>query len=142
MDAILLAQEVTPYVATAVTAYGTAVLTRVEDIAADATASFGQRLLQRLVRRDEAAGNVTDEQTAVIDAVSSLAQNADDDDYLVAVRLQIRRLLAAHPDLAQDIASMMQSAPTVGDHIEFHGPIFGPVQGKGEQRNYFNRGSS
>jgi hypothetical protein len=142
LDAIQLAQEVTPYVATAVTAYGTAVITRFEGIATDATVSFGQRLLQRLIRREEAAAELTDEQSAVINAVSDLAQNADDEDFLVALRLQIRRLLVAHPEVAEDIASMMQSSPASGDHIQFHGPIFGPVQGKGEQRNYFNRGVS
>ncbi|MEU5630268.1 hypothetical protein ACH47C_01670 [Streptomyces rishiriensis] len=140
MDAVQLAQEVTPYIATAVTAYGTAVLTRFEGVATDATVSFGQRLLQRLIRREDAAAELTDEQSAVIDAVSDLAKNSDDEDFLVALRLQIRRLLAAHPDLTEDISGMMQSSPASGDHIQFHGPIFGPVQGKGEQRNYFNKG--
>ena len=46
-----LVAEATPYLAAALAAYGTAVLTRVRDEAADATVSVGRRLLQRVFGR-------------------------------------------------------------------------------------------
>ncbi|OMI38029.1 hypothetical protein SPAR_18213 [Streptomyces sparsogenes DSM 40356] len=101
-----LAQDVAPYATTAITAYGAAVLARVESDAADATVSFGQRILRRLTGRDtpDDGETATAEQEALAGTVAELAESPDDADLAAALRVQIRRLLAAHPDIAADIA--------------------------------------
>ncbi|TQF01430.1 hypothetical protein E6W39_03210 [Kitasatospora acidiphila] len=104
-DAVILAQEITPYVAAAVSAYGAAVLTQVEQHAADATVSCGQRLLRRLLRR------TGPEQEAVAGAVNDLAGDPKDVDLQAGLRLAIRRALQADAQLASDIAAVPR--PTV-----------------------------
>ncbi|MFE9168838.1 hypothetical protein ACFYNZ_04800 [Streptomyces kebangsaanensis] len=137
LDAAQLAQEITPYIVTAVSAYGTAVFTRAEDAAADATVSFGQRLLSRLTGRGTAPSDLSNEQEAVLSAANDLAMDLGDADLVAFLRLQIRRLLNADPELAAEIAAMPRPAQADGDHIEFHGTIHGPVLGKGSQTNHF-----
>ncbi len=110
VDAIQLAQELTPYATAAVTAYGAAVLARVESDAADATVSFGQRLLLRLTGRDAPDAQPTAEQDAVADSVSDLAGAPDDADLVAMVRVQIRRLMVADPTLAAEIAGWARPA--------------------------------
>ncbi|MGW2816418.1 hypothetical protein [Streptomyces sp. NPDC001415] len=92
-DAIALAQEITPYIASAVGAYGVAVLNRAEDAAAEATVSFGQRLLGLLTRGSGSQG------VAVTDAVAALADSPDDADLQAALRLAVRRVLQESPGL-------------------------------------------
>lgn len=55
MDAEIV-QLAGPYLTAAAGAYGAAVLTRVEDVAADATVSVGRRILQTVWRRRNEAG--------------------------------------------------------------------------------------
>ncbi|WP_432010520.1 hypothetical protein [Streptomyces cucumeris] len=113
VDAVQLAQDLTPYATTAITAYGAAVLARVESDAADATVSFGQRILRRLTGRDTPDTEATAEQEALANAVTELAATPDDADLAAVLRVQIRRLLAAHPDIAADIAGWTRpAAPT------------------------------
>ncbi|HEX3964905.1 MAG TPA: hypothetical protein VHZ03_51060, partial [Trebonia sp.] len=50
-DAALLAAELTPYLSTAVGAYGEAVLAEIRDNTADSPAGLGRRLLQRVFGR-------------------------------------------------------------------------------------------
>lgn len=116
-DVAELAREITPYVATAVGAYGTAVLTRVGEDGADATVSFGRRVLLRLTGRgapdpdgpdgphdaDDPA-EPTPEQTALARTVDELARTPDDRDTLAVLRVQIRRILTDDPALAAQLA--------------------------------------
>ncbi|MEV8397153.1 hypothetical protein [Streptomyces niveus] len=110
VDAVQLAQDLTPYATAAVTAYGAAVLARVESGAADATVLFGQRVLRRLTGRDAPDAEPTAEQDAVVHCITDLADAPDDADLAAVLRVQIRRLLTAEPDLAADIAGWPRPA--------------------------------
>jgi hypothetical protein len=105
-----LAGAVVPYVAAAAGAYGAAVVERVRDTAADATADatvgLGRRLLARILGRQESAGQVSD-------AVEDLAADPADPDRLAALRLQVRKALAADPELAGEVAQMLQQAGAI-----------------------------
>ncbi|WP_445515577.1 hypothetical protein [Streptomyces sp. NEAU-174] len=113
VDVVQLAQDLTPYATTAIAAYGTAVLARVESDAVDAGVSFGQRILRRLTGRDTPDSETSAEQEALADTVSELSGAPGDADLAAVLRVQIRRLMTAHPDIAADIASWARpAAPT------------------------------
>ena len=104
VDAVTLAQEITPYMAAAVGAYGAAVLTRAEEQAADATVSLGQRLIRRLTRgTDSGPGTVAG-------AVDRLAGCLADDDLQVLLRVAVGDALRGDPDLAAEIAAWPRPA--------------------------------
>ncbi|MFI6699356.1 hypothetical protein ACIBJC_10340 [Streptomyces sp. NPDC050509] len=105
MDALVVAGEVTPYITAAVGAYGTAVLTRSTDTAADATVSLGRRIVQRLWNRDES-------REAIEGAVADLARTPDDEDFQALLRAHIKRALLDDPELAAEIARMLPAAGT------------------------------
>jgi hypothetical protein len=102
-----LAGAVVPYVAAAAGAYGASVVERVRDTAADATADatvgLGRRLLRRILGREESAEQVSD-------AVQDLAADPADPDRVAALRLQVRKVLAADPELAGEVAQMLERA--------------------------------
>ncbi|WP_127506918.1 hypothetical protein [Actinoplanes solisilvae] len=95
-----LAAAVVPYVSAAAGAYGSAVVQRVQDSAADATMGLGGRLLRRLLGREESAA-------AVADAAVDLAEDPADEDRVAAMRLQIRKALAADPALMVEIRELL-----------------------------------
>jgi hypothetical protein len=105
-----LAAQVAPYVVAVAAAYGKAVVERVRDTAADATlgaaAGLGRRLLYRILGREESAEQV-------VAAVEDLAQDPEDADRVAGVRLQIRKALAADPQLAADVSDMLRAAGVV-----------------------------
>jgi hypothetical protein len=101
----VLIGEVSPYVTAAVGAYGGAVLTRVNDQAVDATVGLGRRILQRIFGI-RAAGDVPQ-------PVADLAADPDDPDLQAAVRVAIRKLLAADADLAGDLRGILAGAAAV-----------------------------
>lgn len=105
-DMLSLATEVTPYVSAAAAAYGGAVLARARDEAADATVGLGRRLLQRVfgVRR---------EGEPLPGPLADLAVRPQDEDALAAVRLAVRRALAADPELEAELRSMLAIAPGI-----------------------------
>jgi tetratricopeptide (TPR) repeat protein len=109
-DVLSLAAEVTPYVSAAAAAYGGAVLVKARDAAADATVGLGRRLLQRVfgVRR---------EGEPLPGALADLAASPQDEDALAAVRLAVRKAVAADPVLEADLRSMLDSAPAVVMHV-------------------------
>lgn len=95
---------VIPSVTAAVAAYGTKVLVRAEDAAAGETVRLGQRVLARL-RRNE------DVQPHIDVAVKDLANALDDEDFLGALRAQIKKALAEDPDLASDVEKLLTGSP-------------------------------
>lgn len=106
-----LAAEMTPYVSAAVAAYGGAVLVRVRDEAADTTVGLGRRLLQRVFASHGATEPLPG-------PLADLAANPDDDDdALAAVRLALRKTLAADPVLAADVRLMLASAGGVFQQV-------------------------
>jgi hypothetical protein len=110
-DVASLAAEMTPYMSAAVAAYGGAVLARVRDEAADATVGLGRRLLQR-VFGSRAAGE------SLPAPLGDLAADPGDGDALAAVRLAVRKALAADPVLAADVRSMLAGAPGVTQQVQ------------------------
>ena len=102
-DVVSLAAEMTPYVSAAVGAYGGAVLAKVRDEAADATVGLGRRLLVRVFgHRGEAE--------PLPGPLADLAADPDDGDALAAVRLAVRKALAADPVLEAEVRSMLAGA--------------------------------
>ncbi|NJP96725.1 hypothetical protein HCN51_46120 [Nonomuraea sp. FMUSA5-5] len=103
MDVSAVVPLLMPYASAAIAAYGSAVLTKAQDVAADETIGMGQRLLQRIWQRPES-------QAELESAVADRVQAPDDDDSLAALRLQIKKALAADPALAMELADMLGSA--------------------------------
>jgi hypothetical protein len=104
-----LAAEMTPYVSAAVGAYGAAVLAKARDEAADATVGLGRRLLQRVFGSRH-------EGELLPGPLADLAANPQDEDALAAVRLAVRKALAADPVLAAEVRSML-AAPGVTQQV-------------------------
>lgn len=90
-------------VGAAVGAYGTAVLTRGEDAAADATVRLGQRLLTRLRRNPESGEQI-------VEAVEDVAAHPGDGDYLGLLRAKIVRVVDGDRTLAEDLAELLAAA--------------------------------
>ncbi|MFD9531932.1 hypothetical protein [Streptomyces sp. NPDC060010] len=84
-------------------AYGTAVLTRGEDAAADATVRLGQRLLARLRRSPESGDQI-------VEAVEDVATHPGDDDYLELLRAKITRVVDGDRALAGELAELLAAA--------------------------------
>jgi hypothetical protein len=102
-DVVLLAGQAVPYMAAAAAAYGGAVLAKVRDDAADATVGLGRRLLQRVF-------GTRGERQELPEPVQNLILYPRDDDALAALRLAVRRALAADPALAADVQVLLSGA--------------------------------
>jgi hypothetical protein len=100
-----LVTDATPYLTAALTAYGTAVLAKVRDDAADATVGAGRRLLQRVFGREKAGEPLP---VPLAEAIDS----PDDADALGALRLAIRRELEADPRMLADVREIVFAAET------------------------------
>ncbi|WP_228718465.1 hypothetical protein [Kitasatospora acidiphila] len=98
--------QIVPAISAAVGAYGTGVLTRAEDAAADETIRLGQRLLDRILRRRP-------EPVPVRNAVSDLAEAGGDPDALAALRFQIRQVLVGDQQFAAELAELLPPGATV-----------------------------
>lgn len=113
IDVAQTASAVLPYVTGAVAAYGASTLDKVRDAvvdkAADGTVGIGHRILNRLLRRDESRAVI---EGAIVDVA------AGEEDSEAALKLQIRKALAADPALAREIAAML---PTGGVTITASG---------------------
>lgn len=113
VDVARTAAAVMPYVTAAITTYGMSTLDKIRDTVvdktSDATVSVGHRLLMRLLRREESRQAI---EGAVSDVVSG------EEDGAAALRLQIRKALAADNELARDVAAML---PAGSSHVEASG---------------------
>ncbi|MEV1114874.1 hypothetical protein AB0I91_07380 [Actinosynnema sp. NPDC049800] len=98
-----LANAVVPYVTAAAGAYGSAVLTKLQEQSADATVRTGGSLLRRLLGKEKSA-------PALEAAVLDLAEDIEDPDRQGALRLQIRKLLAEDEELRAEISDVLKSA--------------------------------
>jgi hypothetical protein len=107
MDLAELARQALPYLVSAITAYGGSVLSKTEDAvgeaAADAAVGLGRRLLQRILRREES-------RPAIEAAVADVVAAPQDEDFAMALRAQLKKVLAADPELASDVASLLKGA--------------------------------
>ncbi|MER5648109.1 hypothetical protein [Streptosporangium sp. NPDC002524] len=102
-DLVSLVQEVSPYATAAVAAYGGAVLARANEEAADATVGWGRALLQRIF-------GVTPEGKEVPEAVAELAADPANEDLQAVLRVQIKKLLTADPELAAQVRALLEQA--------------------------------
>ncbi|MFE8953906.1 hypothetical protein ACPCIZ_03820 [Streptomyces cellulosae] len=100
-----MAEQVGPYLTTAVSAYGVAVFARAESAAVDATANLGRRILQAVWRRRDEQGRAELE-TAVKDA----AEAPEDEDAAAAVRQQVKRALREDAELLAELARILPAA--------------------------------
>jgi hypothetical protein len=100
---IELAALTMSFVIAAVREFGAAVLEHAQDDAADATVGLGRRVLQRIFGT-RAAGE------QVPEPVADVAADPQDEDAVAALRLAIRKALAADPKLHADVEAMLASA--------------------------------
>lgn len=100
-EIVQLVEQAGPYLASAVGAYGTAVLTRAEDAAAGATANLGRRILQAVLHRRP--GQAAELERAVDDA----AADSEDADAAAALRQQLKRALREDPELRAALAGLL-----------------------------------
>jgi hypothetical protein len=111
VEVATLVTDATPYMTAALTAYGTAVLSKVRDDAADTTVGVGRRLLQRVFGRREHG-----EPLPVL--LAEVADAPGDADALGALRLAIRRELEADAKMLADIRQILASGPAA-----VHAPV-------------------
>jgi hypothetical protein len=100
---IELAALAMSYVIAAVREFGGAVLNQTQDDAAEATIGLGRRLLQRVFGTRKVGEQLPE---PLADAVAS----PQDEDTVAALRLAIRKALAADPGMRSDVESMLASA--------------------------------
>jgi hypothetical protein len=98
-----LAAEVVPYASAAAAAYGGAVLAKVRDDAADAAVGLGRRLLQRIFGT---RGHGEPLPEPVADVVADPA----DEDAVAALRLAVRKALAADQGMQGEVRDMLAQA--------------------------------
>lgn len=95
-----LANDVTPYVVTAVGAYGAAVLAQAQDEAATAAVGLGRRLAQRVFGARGADAEIPE-------ALADVVDDADDSDNLSALRKAIRKALTDDPEREADVRRLL-----------------------------------
>jgi hypothetical protein len=102
VDVAQTAAAVMPYVTAVVTADGVTTLDRVRDAvvdqASEATVGVGHRLLNRILGRAES-------RQVIEGAIADVAAGEEDSE--AALRMQIRKALAADPELAVEVARML-----------------------------------
>ncbi|MFI7125762.1 hypothetical protein ACIBQ1_08710 [Nonomuraea sp. NPDC050153] len=104
MDIVTIAGQVMPYITAAIGAYGGAVLTRTQDLAADESVNLGRRLLRRFMNREESRDRIES-------AVQDVVETPEDEDIVAALRGQLKRALAADPELVKDVTELLRTAP-------------------------------
>jgi hypothetical protein len=100
-----LAVDISPYATAAVGAYGSAVLVKVRDEAADATVGLGRRILRRIFGT-RSLGDLPQ-------AVADLAADPSDPDLQAALRVEIRRILATDSALVSEVRRMLDGASAI-----------------------------
>jgi hypothetical protein len=98
-----VASEMVPYVTTALSAYGGAVLSKVQDDAADATVGFGRRLLQRIFGRKRQGEPLPP-------VLAKVAANPGDQDYLGSLRAAIREALEGDAQMLAEVREILAQA--------------------------------
>ncbi|MFI6335906.1 hypothetical protein [Streptomyces sp. NPDC050535] len=107
-EIVPLVEQAGPCLTAAVGAYGAAVLTRAQDVAADATVGLGQRILQLVWRRRDEAGQ------AELKRVVDEAADEQNDAYSTAVLSRLlRRALQDDPGLREELAALLPT-PAAG----------------------------
>ena len=98
-----LAAEAVPIAMAAIGAYGSAVLTKTWDEAADATIKAGLQILHRIFGRAK-------HDTALPAVIAEVAANPGDGDVVAQFRLAVRRAIEADSALAEEVAAIVATA--------------------------------
>lgn len=114
-----LVGEATPYITAAAGAYGTAVLLKARDEAADATVGLDRRLLQRVFGQKKP-------EEPLPTPLATFVAAPDDPDVLGAVRLAIRQSLETDAVMLAEVRQLLAgaAASTVTQHINAAGDAF------------------
>jgi hypothetical protein len=122
MDPMTVANAAAPFLFRAVEALGEKVWDKTAEAAADETVGFGRRLLARLLGRHQESGAEaevesgsdvevfagTGSQLVVVEAVKDLVADPGDQDAQGALRLAVRKLLAADRTLMTEVSELLQ----------------------------------
>jgi hypothetical protein len=133
VDTAGLADQLMPYLGAAIGAYGAAVVAKTQDTIADETVNMGRRLLRRIIKREQSHAPI---HTAITDLAHAQkdANAADTDDAMAALRLQVKKALAADPALAAELTRMLATATApsgiiaMGERVAVIGTNTGVVQ--------------
>jgi hypothetical protein len=98
-------EQAAPYMTAAIGAYGAAVLSRAEDVAADATANLGRRMLHAVWHRR------TGQRAELERVVQEVAEDPDDMDAISSLRNQLKRAVREDADLLRELAELLAAAP-------------------------------
>ncbi|MFG1703163.1 hypothetical protein ACFLIM_08215 [Nonomuraea sp. M3C6] len=102
------ADDVMPFVTSAIGAYGGSVLAKTMELAADTPVARGSRILQRVFGRGDARSRQVIERVA--------GAKPDDEPSHAALRSAITEAFRADPILAREVAAMLPRVPvTAGD---------------------------
>ncbi|MEV0830166.1 hypothetical protein [Nonomuraea rubra] len=103
MNVAELANQALPFITAAIGAYGTAILTKTQDLAAEESVNLGRQLLQRFLTREQGRERIEA-------AVQDVAEAPEDEDHQAALRGQLKKALAADPDLLKDIVELLKGS--------------------------------
>jgi hypothetical protein len=98
LEVTQIAAAVAAYATAAVAAYGAKLQDAAAGHASNATVDLGHRLLSRILRREPS-------RHVIESALADVA--AEEDGSEVALRLQLRKVLTADPELAREVAMML-----------------------------------
>lgn len=113
-DLVQVVNEATPFVVSAVSAYGGAVLAKTKEETASAAVNVGRRLLQRIFG-SRAEGEM------IPQVLANVIQHPDDPDYLGALRVTMREALSANAQLADHFTAIVADAKTAGVQVTASG---------------------
>jgi len=105
LEVTQIAAAVAAYATAAVAAYGAKLQDAAAGHASNATVDLGHRLLSRILRREPS-------RQVIESALADVA--AEEDGSEVALRLQLRKVLTADPELAREVAMMLPAEPQAG----------------------------
>jgi hypothetical protein len=106
-DLVQVVSETTSYVVAAASAYGGALLAKVEQEAVDATVGVGLRLARKIF-------GVGGKDEPVPEALAAVIDDPEDPDNVGALRKAIRKALVADPELAARVAAVIGEARAAG----------------------------
>ncbi|MEU7833665.1 hypothetical protein [Nonomuraea sp. NPDC049129] len=107
-ELVALVGSASPYVVAA-GAYGSGVLARVQEDAADATVGWGRKILQRFFGAEPKSAEVPRE-------LERLIREPDNVDFQAALRVYLAELLQEDAQLADDVRDMLEQAETATGH--------------------------
>lgn len=103
IEIAVLAGELMSYVVAAVRAFGDRVLNQAQDDVAEATIGLGRRVLQRIFGTGQAGKSLPG-------PVADVVADPQDEDAVAALRLAIRKALAADPQMHAEVEQMLAGA--------------------------------